>query len=197
MRYDTITLASASPRRQALLGQIGVAHTVDPADVDESRRPGEAPREYVLRLAREKAESVFRRRPGALVLGADTAVVLDGELFGKPLDQNESVRMLRALGGRTHEVLTAVAVRHPAGADARLSVSEVSLRALSDAECRRYWDTGEPRGKAGGYAIQGLAATFIERLAGSYSGVVGLPLAETAALLGAAGLRLWMDGAHA
>ena len=189
--HDTILLASASPRRRALLEQIGVAHQVEPADLDESRAAGEAPAAYVERLARAKADALARIHPAAVVLAADTAVVLGGELFGKPQDLNEGLRMLRALSGRTHTVLTAVAVRHARGADARLSVSEVSFRALTEFECRRYWDSGEPRGKAGGYAIQGLAATFIVRLAGSYSGVMGLPLAETAELLGAAGVRLW------
>ena len=188
---ETITLASASPRRQALLRQIGVPHTVYPAHIDESRAPGETPAAYVARLAAEKAEAVFRARPHAVVLAADTAVALDGELFGKPADQIEGLRMLDALSGRTHEVLTAVSVHHAGGADGRLSVSAVSFRALTPDERRRYWDSGEPLGKAGGYAIQGLAATFIERIAGSYSGVMGLPLAETAALLAAAGVRLW------
>jgi septum formation protein len=189
--HDSITLASASPRRRELLRQIGIAHTVHPAGIDERRAPGEAPADYVRRLARAKAQAVWRERPAAVVLAADTAVVLGGELFGKPGDLTEGLRMLGALSGRTHEVLTAVAVRHPAGGGELVSVSEVSFRALTAAECRRYWDSGEPLGKAGGYAIQGLAATFIARLAGSYSGVVGLPLAETAALLTAAGVRMW------
>jgi septum formation protein len=125
------------------------------------------------------------------VLAADTSVVLGAELFGKPADQTEGLRMLRALAGRTHEVLTAVAVRSADGLAAALSVSDVTFRALSDDECLRYWQTGESLGKAGGYAIQGLAATFITRLAGSYSGVMGLPLAETATLLAGAGVRIW------
>jgi septum formation protein len=189
--HDSITLASASPRRRELLRQIGIAHSVHPAGIDERRAPGEAPADYVRRLARAKAQAVWRERPAAVVLAADTAVVLGGELFGKPGDLTEGLRMLGALSGRTHEVLTAVAVRHPAGGGELVSVSEVSFRALTAAECRRYWDSGEPLGKAGGYAIQGLAATFIARLAGSYSGVMGLPLAETAALLTAAGVRMW------
>jgi septum formation protein len=189
--HDSITLASASPRRRELLRQIGIAHSVHPAGIDERSAPGEAPADYVRRLARAKAQAVWRERPAAVVLAADTAVVLGGELFGKPGDLTEGLRMLGALSGRTHEVLTAVAVRHPAGGGELVSVSEVSFRALTAAECRRYWDSGEPLGKAGGYAIQGLAATFIARLAGSYSGVMGLPLAETAALLTAAGVRMW------
>ncbi|HUO78563.1 MAG TPA: Maf family protein [Steroidobacteraceae bacterium] len=190
-QFDAITLASASPRRSQLLGQIGVRHRVRPTDVDESLGAGEPAEAYVARLAAAKAEAAWAADPRLPVLAADTAVVLGTELFGKPEDQRDGVRMLAALSGRTHRVLTAVAVRSAAGLRAALSVSEVTFRALSESECRRYWATGEPRGKAGGYAVQGLAATFITRLAGSYSGVMGLPLAETAALLGAAGVRLW------
>jgi septum formation protein len=189
--YDSITLASASPRRSQLLEQIGVRHRVRPTEIDETPRPGEAPEAYVARLAAGKAEAAWAADPSRPVLAADTAVALGAELFGKPEDQNDGVRMLAALAGRTHRVLTAVAVRSGGGLRSALSVSDVSFRALTPAECRRYWETGEPRGKAGGYAIQGLAATFITRLAGSYSGVMGLPLAETAQLLAAAGVRLW------
>jgi septum formation protein len=189
--YDAITLASASPRRSQLLEQIGVRHLVRATDLDESVRPGELPEAYVARLAAGKAEAAWAADPRRPVLAADTAVALGAELFGKPEDQNDGVRMLAALAGRTHRVLTAVAVRSAAGIGAALSVSEVTFRALSAADCRRYWATGEPRGKAGGYAIQGLAATFVTHLAGSYSGVMGLPLAETATLLAAAGVRLW------
>jgi septum formation protein len=188
--HDSITLASASPRRRELLRQIGIAHTVHPAGIDERRAPGEAPADYVRRLARAKAQAVWRERPAAVVLAADTAVVLGGELFGKPGDLTEGLRMLGALSGRTHEVLTAVAVRHPAGGGELVSVSEVSFRALTAAECRRYWDSGEPLGKAGGYAIQGRAAGLISWIAGSYSNVVGLPLYETAQLLAGRGYRV-------
>ena len=193
--HDSITLASASPRRQELLRQIGVAHRVRPSHIDESRRPDELPAAYVERLALEKAEAVWAADAQVPVLAADTAVTLDGELFGKPGDLNDCVRILSALSGRTHQVLTAVAVRHSGGCERALSVSAVSLRAVSVDECARYWATGEPSGKAGGYAIQGLAATFITALQGSYSGVMGLPLAETAALLARAGVRMWNTGA--
>ncbi len=189
--HDTITLASASPRRSQLLDQIGVRHVVRAADLDESHRPGESPEHYAARLAAAKAEAVWALDASQPVLAADTAVALGTELFGKPADLNDCVRMLTALAGRTHRVLTAIAVRSSGGMAAALSVSDVSFRALSAAECRRYWQTGEPRGKAGGYAIQGLAATFITHLSGSYSGVMGLPLAETASLLAGAGVRLW------
>jgi len=193
--YESIYLASASPRRRELLAQIGVRHEVRPADVDETPLPGEAPAVYVGRVAAAKAEAVWADAGGVPVLAADTSVVLGAELFGKPADQTEGLRMLRALAGRTHEVLTAIAVRSSDGLAAALSVSDVTFRALSDEECLRYWQSGEPLGKAGGYAIQGLAATFITRVSGSYSGVMGLPLAETATLLATAGVRIWSNAA--
>jgi septum formation protein len=178
-----LLLASASPRRSELLRQIGVAHAVVPAAVDEARRPGEAAPGYVRRLACAKAEQVWAGSGHAPVLGADTAVVLDGELFGKPADRTDCVRILLRLAGRTHQVYTAVALRHAGGIDCALSVSEVTLKALSPEDCARYWDSGEPCDKAGAYAIQGRAGQFVSRLTGSYSGVMGLPLFETAALL--------------
>jgi len=193
--HDSVLLASASPRRRELLAQIGVRHEVRPADVDETPLPGEPPAVYVGRVAAAKAEVVWAAARGVPVVAADTSVVLGAELYGKPADQTEGLRMLRALAGRTHEVMTAVAVRSEDGLAAALSVSDVTFRALSEEECLRYWQTGEPLGKAGGYAIQGFAATFVTRLAGSYSGVMGLPLAETAALLGDAGVRIWNRGA--
>jgi septum formation protein len=189
--HDSITLASASPRRSQLLGQLGIAHQVRPADIDETHAPGESPEAYVRRVARTKAAAGWSADPARPVLAADTAVALGAELFGKPADLTECLGMLAALSGRTHRVLTAVAVRWAGGLAEALSVSEVTFAALSPATCARYWATGEPQGKAGGYAIQGLAATFITRLDGSYSGVMGLPLAETAALLAGAGVRLW------
>jgi septum formation protein len=189
--YDSIILASASPRRRELLHQIGVNHEVRPADLDESQRPGEPPDTYVRRLAAEKATAVYGGGTPVPVLAADTAVVLGQELFGKPADPTDGLRMLEALSGRTHRVLTAIAVRHAGGLAQALSDTEVTFRTLTATECRRYFATGEPLGKAGGYAVQGLAATFITRIAGSYSGVMGLPLAETATLLQAARVRLW------
>lgn len=190
-----LCLASASPRRRELLAQIGVPHVIMPAEVDEARRPGEPPPEYVLRLAREKAVSVHsRRRPEQPVLAADTAVVLEESVFGKPRDEQDALEMLAALGGRTHQVLTAVALSVGGGVAIALSVSAVRLRVLTEAERRAYWHSGEPRDKAGGYAIQGLGAVFVERLSGSYSGVMGLPLFETAQLLEAAGIRCGPQG---
>lgn len=181
-----IYLASASPRRSALLTQIGVEHRVAPVDVDEQILAGETPRHYVTRLAMAKAEALWSRLnedERCPVLGSDTTVALGNEMLGKPVDQRDAAHMLQQLSGRTHQVYTAVAVRHARGCDSRLSVSDVTLRVLSDAEIRDYWETGEPADKAGGYAIQGVAALFIERIAGSYSGIVGLPLYETGELL--------------
>jgi septum formation protein len=181
-----IYLASASPRRSALLAQIGVAHQVAPVAVDESVASAETPESYVTRLAALKAETLWRRlsEPERLpVLGSDTTVVVDDNILGKPASEPECVRMLQLLSGRTHQVLTAVALRSAAGSDVRLSVSEVTFRELSLLEMRGYWRTGEPADKAGGYAVQGRAAIFISRIAGSYSGIMGLPLFETAQLL--------------
>ncbi len=186
MSPPLILLASASPRRSELLRQIGVAHEVRPVDVDESARPGEAPSAYVLRLAEAKAAALWSRLDtGARlpVLAADTTVTLEGEIFGKPADAADARAMLGRLSGRTHEVHTAVALRHAGGAAARVSSSSVSLRELTPAEIDGYWRTGEPADKAGGYAVQGRAAVFIRHIAGSYSGIMGLPLYETWELL--------------
>jgi septum formation protein len=174
-----------------LLTQIGVPHVVTGAHIDESALPGESPRAYVQRMARTKALVVWEQDASLPVLAADTTVVLDDVIFGKPQDRADALRMLAALSGRTHEVLTAVALATRAGVAMQLSESRVTFRALTSAECTAYWDTGEPRDKAGAYAVQGLAAVFIESLAGSYSGVMGLPLFETAQLLQAAGIPSW------
>ncbi len=188
-----LCLASASPRRRSLLAQIGVPHVVMVADIDESARQGESARDYVLRLAGEKA-SAARSSSGSLpVLAADTTVVLDGEIFGKPRDREHACEMLMRLSDRTHEVLTAVALAGEWGVRTRLSVSEVTFRRLTEAECVAYWESGEPRDKAGAYAIQGLGAVFIRHLSGSYSGVMGLPLFETAELLREAGIPYWRE----
>ncbi len=181
-----IYLASASPRRSALLDQIGVAHRVAPVVVDESVANDEVPEKYVSRLAALKAETLWRRLPAAQrlpVLGSDTSVVVDNVILGKPADENDCVRMLQLLSGRTHQVHTAVALRSAAGSDMRLNISEVTFRELTMTEMRAYWRSGEPADKAGGYAVQGRAAVFIRRIAGSYSAIMGLPLYETAELL--------------
>jgi len=198
-RPPVLVLASASPRRRELLWQLGVAHRVAVADLHEHRFEREPAAACVQRLALAKAMKIWqaapapdastaRAAPVLPVLGADTAVVIDGEMLGKPSDRDVAMRMLARLSGRTHLVLTAVALIGPRGSAQRLSQSEVSLRVLAEAEIAAYWDSGEPRDKAGGYAIQGLGAAFVSELRGSYSGVMGLPLFETAALLDAAGV---------
>jgi septum formation protein len=190
---DFIYLASASPRRRELLRQIGVSFRVIGADLDETARSGESAAAYVSRLAEAKAAAGWegsRDLRAAPVLAADTAVVLDGEILGKPADMKAAIAMLLKLSGRAHEVLTAVALRTARGLELKVSRSLVSFRTVDPGEARAYWDTGEPCDKAGAYAIQGYAAVFIADLKGSYSGVMGLPLFETAELLKAAGLSL-------
>ena len=195
MPYDRIQLASASPRRSQLLRQIGVAHDVRPVDLDESRLAGESPRDYVLRLARAKALAGVATGGAVPVLGADTTVAISDEIFVKPKDENDAVRMLTALSGRTHDVLTAVALASDGRVETAISETRVTFRAISEGECRDYWASGEPVDRAGAYAIQGCAAVFVARLEGSFTGVMGLPLFETAALLDAAGVRRWRPGA--
>jgi septum formation protein len=186
MTRPRIYLASASPRRSQLLQQIDIPHEVRPVAIDETPRPGEAPAAYVLRLAEAKALALWdsvspsRRLP---VLAADTTVAFEGAILGKPADLGEARAMLSRLSARTHEVHTAIAVLHEGGMATRVSTSEVSFRDLSVAEIDWYWGTGEPADKAGGYAVQGKAAIFIRHIAGSYSGVMGLPIYETWELL--------------
>jgi len=187
-----VCLASMSPRRRELLAQIGVPHTVVAAHVDESLLPRESPADYVARLARLKAITVRERGEVLPVLAADTSVVLEGSVFGKPADRADGLAMLAALAGRTHEVLTAVALATPRGVALRVNCSSVRFRDIERAEREAYWDTGEPHDKAGGYAVQGYGAVFIAGLSGSYSGVMGLPLFETAELLRDAGIRCWI-----
>jgi septum formation protein len=191
MSRNFIYLASGSPRRRELLGQIGVPFEVIHAGVDEDVRSGEAAIEYVRRLAAAKADAGWQARNDAPVLAADTTVVLEGGILGKPDDPQQAARMLLLLSGRTHEVLTAVALRSTRGIEVRVSHSLVTFRTIGSAEAAAYWDTGEPRDKAGAYAIQGYAAVFVADLRGSYSGVMGLPLFETAELLRAAGIAYW------
>ena len=188
-----LILASASPRRSALLTQIGVPHTVVPAHIEERRLAGEPIAQCVRRLAEHKALHVCARlQDDALaVLGADTAVVIDDVMLGKPRDRHDGIDMLARLSGRAHEVISAVALARHGEVSSSVSRSVVRFRTLSPAECEAYWHSGEPCDKAGGYAIQGLGAVFIESLQGSYSAVMGLPLFETAALLADAGVPLW------
>ena len=200
MILQPILLASASPRRSALLRQIFMPHLVRIANIDEARLPDESPPDYVVRLACAKAQKVWGRLTGdelRPVLGADTTVALGDEIFGKPQDRAEGLAMLQRLSGCTHQVYTAVALCHADSISYRLNQSDVSFRIVSAAECEAYWDSDEPQGKAGGYAVQGLAAAFITQINGSYSGVMGLPLAETTELLTQVGwsLKLAVDGA--
>ncbi|NJD07341.1 MAG: septum formation inhibitor Maf [Methylococcaceae bacterium] len=186
-----IVLASASPRRRELLAQIGVDFEVMAADVEEAVRPGESPEAYVRRVAMDKATAVAGLTdPERWILAADTEVVLDGEVLGKPRDFAHFQSMARRLSGREHQVLSAVVLRRGAECDDALSLSAVSFRDLSERDIADYWRTGEPLDKAGGYAVQGLGAIFVSRLCGSYSGVMGLPLHETARLLATAGIHL-------
>ena len=190
-----LCLASASPRRRALLAQIGVPHTVVAAQVDESLLPAEAPTDYVARLARLKATTVRQRGEPLPVLAADTTVVFEGIVYGKPSGRADGLAMLASLEGRTHQVLTAVALATGRGVALQVNCSSVRFRNIARAEIEAYWDTGEPRDKAGGYAIQGYGAAFVAALSGSYSGVMGLPLFETVELLREAGIRYWIGGA--
>jgi septum formation protein len=193
VNQELIVLASGSPRRRELLRQINLPHQVRPADVDETRSPGEPPSDYARRIALDKAEHVARLLDGAddrIILAADTAVVLGDEVIGKPADAADAASMLRRLSGREHQVVTAVAGIRGRRRLVELSVSSVAFRPISETEISSYVASGEPMGKAGAYAIQGFAAVFAERLAGSYSGVMGLPLFETARLLAQLGVAI-------
>lgn len=179
-----LVLASASPRRQELLRAAGISFTVQPANVDESLRADEAPRNFAERLAREKALTVSRMRPRDIVLGADTIVVISGSILGKPADGEDAARMLRLLSGRQHDVITAIAVashQSGGGRDPRVNVAseatKVTMNEISEQEIGDYVSTGEPMDKAGAYAIQGIASRWIPRIEGDYSNVVGLPVA--------------------
>jgi septum formation protein len=182
-----LVLASASPRRQELLRNAGIAFIVHPANIPEVPLSGESPRACAERLAREKARAVFRQQPGKLVLGADTIVVIDAEILGKPRDQADAARMLRLLSGRTHEVITGVCLVGPLRTenqkletgfeDTRSETTLVTMTALSDEELHSYIANGEPMDKAGAYAIQGMASRWIPRIDGDYFNVVGLPVA--------------------
>ena len=187
-----VYLASLSPRRQELLRQIGARYELLPVDVDETPAQGEPAEDYVQRLALAKAQAGWSSLAGQKrlpVIGADTVVVANETIMGKPRDRGQAIEMLLALSASTHRVLTAVALVADRNL-VRLNVSRVTFRTLSLSECEAYWDTGEPADKAGAYAIQGLGAAFIMRIEGSYSGVMGLPLFETAELLQASGIRI-------
>ena len=189
-----LVLASASPRRQELLRNAGIPFVVQSTNIPEVPQPGEAPRAFAERMARDKALAVFRRRPNDFVLGADTIVVVDGEILGKPRDSADAVRMLRVLSGCMHQVVTGVCLVGPrlrtedqqpeAGfEDIRSETTLVTMDPLGDDDIHSYVSTGEPRDKAGAYALQGSAAAFTERIEGSYAAVVGLPLCEVVVAL--------------
>jgi septum formation protein len=186
-----LRLASVSPRRRQLLDLIGVPHLVLPADIDETPRKSEAADQYVMRLAREKAEAVWLRHQDLPVLAADTTVVIDDEILGKPESEADAQVMLGKLSEREHLVHTGFALRTQYAVEVGISSTRVSFQPLTAAQIRAYWVTGEPQGKAGAYAIQGLGAVFVSGISGSYTGVMGLPLFETAAMLRAHGIPVW------
>ena len=188
-----LILASASPRRAEILQQIGVTFQIAPADIDETPMSQELPLNYVQRMAQEKMQHVIDTFAGnsTAVLGADTSVVLGSTIYGKPKSQEEAMAMLADLSGKTHQVLTAVAMGNNQRCVLKLSVTDVKFRELDPRECLDYWKTGEPLDKAGGYAIQGLGAVFVEKISGSFSGVVGLPIEQTAQLLQTFKVPIW------
>lgn len=183
-----LVLASASPRRAELLARLALPHVVDPADVDEAVRPGEAPVPYVRRLAEAKARAVAARHPGAVVLAADTTVVLDGAILGKPADAAEAAAMLGRLAGRAHRVATAVAVCRDGRCVAAVDEVAVHMRAADAGDIAAYVATGEPRDKAGAYGIQGYGGVLVDRIEGDYHAVMGLGLATTVRLLAEVGV---------
>ena len=184
-------LGSGSPRRKELLAQLGIVpDLILPPDIDEDPRKGELPRPYCLRLAGEKVRAV-PAGPEDVVLCADTTVALGRRILGKPADAGEAAAFLTALGGRRHQVITAIAVRRGDRVLVRESLSTVKMKRLSDAELNAYLTSGDWQGKAGGYGIQGLAGAFIPWISGSFTGIMGLPVAETAALLTAIGYPVW------
>lgn len=182
-------LASTSPRRQEILEALGLEFIVKSVEIDEDRLPGETAEQMVLRLAQAKARAADAHE-SAFVIGSDTVVVVDGDVLGKPQDRDEGLTMLLRLSGRRHEVLTGVALRGPNGTQTTLSTTHVYFRAISRDEAAAYWQSGEPGDKAGAYGIQGLGGVFVEAIEGSYSGVVGLPVYETAKLLQASGIEV-------
>ena len=189
MSGSRVVLASASPRRRDLLHLIGIAHEVRPANIDETMRPREAPRRYAERLAREKASAIATRDPDLITIGADTVVVINRKVLGKPADASDAARMLRMLSGREHTVITAVAVSR--GRKLRSAIEEVRVkfRRLRDDEIDEYIAMGEPMDKAGAYGIQGYGATIVERIEGDYFAVMGLPLVRLVGLMRDVGVR--------
>jgi septum formation protein len=185
---ERVILASASPRRRELLTLIGIAHEVKPADIDESLLPGEKPAAHAERLARTKAHTVAAREPGAVVIAADTIVVVDGDVLGKPADAPAARAMLARLSGRTHTVLTAVAVSRASQTESAVEAVDVTFRTVSSHDIEAYIATGEPMDKAGAYGIQGFGATIVERVDGDYFSVMGLGLRRLVHLLARVGV---------
>jgi septum formation protein len=192
-----VILASQSPRRRELLTLVGIPHTVQPADIDETYLPGEEPAAHAQRLAREKAMTVAAGDPEALVIGSDTIVVVDGDVLGKPNDEAHAAQMLARLSGRSHVVMTAVAVRLGARERSAVEVVGVTFHPLDVRDIQAYIATGEPMDKAGAYGIQGYGATIVERVDGDYFAVMGLPLQRMVRLMGELGVRYRFGGALA
>ena len=194
----TLILASASPRREKLLRQLGVKFVTEPQGIVEEKRIDESPEKFVKRMAEEKASSAFgkRKEKDIVVVASDTIVVCDKRVLGKPKDKSDGIKMLLTLSNKTHRVLSAVTVANTLRYKSTVSETSVSFREISEIEAECYWDSGEPEGKAGGYAIQGCGAVFVQSINGSYSGVMGLPLFQTAQLLSEFGIHSWQSASE-
>jgi septum formation protein len=186
-----VILASQSPRRLELLQQMGIQPEVYPAHIDETPLSDETPEDYVNRLARNKAEAVSEKRYDSLVIGSDTSVVIDNKILGKPKSRDHFFSMFKRLSGSKHQVMTAVAITDGQLTRSEVVITQVSFYPISEGEIERYWLSGEPQDKAGGYGIQGLGALFVKEIQGSYSAVVGLPIAETGKILEKFGFSTW------
>ena len=193
-----LILASASPRREKLLRQLGVNFVSEPQNIIEEKRIDESPEKFVKRMAEEKASSAFgkRKENDIVVVASDTIVVCDKRVLGKPKDKSDGIKMLLTLSNKTHRVLSAVTVANTLRYKSTVSETSVSFREISEIEAEYYWDSGEPEGKAGGYAIQGCGAVFVQSINGSYSGVMGLPLFQTAQLLSEFGINSWQSASE-
>ena len=198
MSSSPLILASASPRREKLLRQLGVNFVSEPQDIIEEKRIDESPEKFVKRMAEGKASSAFgkRKEKDIVVVASDTIVVCDKRVLGKPKDKSDGIKMLLTLSNKTHRVLSAVTVANTLRYKSTVSETSVSFREISEIEAECYWDSGEPEGKAGGYAIQGCGAVFVQSINGSYSGVMGLPLFQTAQLLSEFGIHSWQSASE-
>ena len=198
MSSSLLILASASPRREKLLRQLGVNFVSEPQDIIEEKRIDESPEKFVKRMAEEKASSAFgkRKEKDIVVVASATIVVCDKRVLGKPKDKSDGIKMLLTLSNKTHRVLSAVTVANTLRYKSTVSETSVSFREISEIEAECYWDSGEPEGKAGGYAIQGCGAVFVQSINGSYSGVMGLPLFQTAQLLSEFGIHSWQSASE-